>query len=234
MRSSEDKELLVSRFADTIYVEEFLQSEEIQYLVELFNNSNDKIYKNTGPVTCNSIMKDSILESIVERLVPLIGDFKIYSASFFNVKFPHIIHNDDKKSFPLTYKAITLPLKLEYSAETTDTELPSLCIFDQYYLEGPSKFFNGDNNIPTYYNQQIYEYSQVQNKSLTGISATDMQKYLTHIKPNWLHGLSLNSIHIWKPGSAIIFDALKLHCASDFRQHSIVSKLGISIFTYTD
>jgi hypothetical protein len=61
MRSSEDKELLVSRFADTIYVEEFLQPEEILYLVELFDNSNDKIYKNTGPVTSLSIMKDSIL-----------------------------------------------------------------------------------------------------------------------------------------------------------------------------
>jgi hypothetical protein len=104
MRSSEDKELLVSRFTDTIYVEEFLQPEEIQYLVQLFDNSNDKIYKNTGPVTSNSIMKDSILESIVERLRPLIGDFKIYSAAFFNVKTPHIIHNDDEKSFPLTYK----------------------------------------------------------------------------------------------------------------------------------
>jgi len=113
MRSSEDKELLVSRFTDTIYVEEFLQPEEIQYLVELFDNSNNKIYKNTGPVTCDSIMKDPILESIVERLRPLIGDFKIYSAAFFNVKTPHIIHNDDEKSFPLTYKAITLPLKLE-------------------------------------------------------------------------------------------------------------------------
>ena len=232
MRSSEDKEFLVSRFADTIYVEEFLQSEEIQYLVDLFDNSNNKIYKNTGPVTCDSIMKDPILESIVERLRPLIGNFKIYSAAFFNVKTPHIIHNDDEKSFPLTYKAITLPLKLEYSV--VSTELPRLCIFDQYYLEGPSKFFNGSSNIPTYYNQQIYEYSQVQNKSSTGISVDDIQRYLTHIKPNWLHGLSLNSIHAWKPGSAIIFDALKLHCASDFRQHSIISKLGISIFTYTD
>lgn len=232
MRSSEDKEFLVSRFADTIYVEEFLQSEEIQYLVELFDNSNNKIYKNTGPVTCDSIMKDPILESIVERLRPLIGNFKIYSAAFFNVKTPHIIHNDDEKSFPLTYKAITLPLKLEYSE--VSTKLPRLCIFDQYYLEGPSKFFNGSSNIPTYYNQQIYEYSQVQNKSSTGISVDDIQRYLTHIKPNWLHGLSLNSIHAWKPGSAIIFDALKLHCASDFRQYGIISKLGISIFTYTD
>lgn len=232
MRSTSDRELLVSRFTDVIYVDKFLQPEEISYLIDLFDKSETKIYKNTGPVTCNSIKQDPIIKVIAERLKPLIGDFKIYSASFFNVKFPHIIHNDDDKSLPLTYKAITLPLKLEYARE--NKELPNLCIFDQYYLEGPGKFFNGDKEIPTYYNRQIYEYSEVQNKSTALISEEIKAKYLTHLKPNWLDGLSLNSMHPWLPGSAIIFDALKLHCASDFRRLGIDSKLGISIFTYTD
>jgi len=232
MRTNEDKELLVSRFTDTVHVNNFLSSEEVEYLIELFNKSNDKIYKNTGPVTCNSIMNDSLLKVIAARLEPIIGKFKIFSAAFFDVKFPHIIHNDDLKSFPHTYKAITLPLKLEYAG--VNYELPKLCIFDQYYLEGPAKFFNGDTDIPTYYNTQVYEYSEVQNKSATAISQDTVKKYLTHIKPNWLTGLSLNSVHEWQPGSAIIFDALKLHCASDFRRLGVTSKLGISIFTYTD
>lgn len=232
MRSIEDKKLLVSRFTDVIYKDSFLQPIEISYLIELFNKSDKKIYKNTGPVTCNSVMHDPILKVIAQRLRPLIGDFKIFSASFFDVEFPHIIHNDDDKSFPLTYKAITLPLKLEYSK--TSSELPKLCIFDQYYLEGPAKFFNGDTDIPTYYNTQIYEYSEVQNKSTTNIDLTTRSKYLTHLRPNWLNELSIDSVHDWKPGSAIIFDALKLHCASDFRRLGITSKLGISIFTYTD
>ncbi len=232
MRSTKDKELLVSRFTDVIYVDEFLRPEEITYLIELFDKSSDKIYKNTGPVTSGSIMQDPIIEVIAERLQPLIGDFKIYSAAFFNVTFPHIIHNDDEKSLPKTYKAITLPLRLEYAGE--HKELPKLCVFDQYYLEGPGKFFNGDKEIPTYYNRQIYEYSQVQNKSATAISSDTVNKYLTHLKPKWLDGLSLNSMYEWRPGAAIIFDALKLHCASDFRRQNIISKLGISIFTYTD
>ncbi len=232
MRTKEERDFLVSRFTDTIAVENFLQPEEISYLIELFNKSENKIYKNTGPVTCNSIMEDDILEVIANRLEPIIGKFEIFSAAFFNVKFPHIIHNDDLKSFPRTYKAITLPLQLEYAG--ISGQLPKLCIFDQYYLEGPSKFFNGDTDIPTYYNTQIYEYSDVQNKSSTAISQDTVKKYLTHLKPKWLEGLSLNSVHDWRPGSAIIFDALKLHCASDFRQLGITSKLGISIFTYKD
>jgi hypothetical protein len=232
MRSIKDKELLVSRFTDAIHTDNFLSSGEIAYLINLFNKSENKIYKNTGPVTCNSIKSDPLLSIIAQRLEPIIGNFKIFSASFFDVKFPHIIHNDDDKSFPLTYKAITLPLKLEYSRPSS--ELPKLCIFDQYYLEGPAKFFNGDTDIPTYYNTQVYEYSKVQNKSATSISLETVSKYLTHLRPNWLNGLSINSVHEWKPGSAIIFDALKLHCASDFRRPGIDSKLGISIFTYTD
>jgi hypothetical protein len=232
MRTKEERDLLVSRFTDTIYINDFLSPDEISYLISMFNGTDDKIHKNTGPVTSNSIMEDSILEVIAERLKPIIGNFKIYSAAFFDVKFPHIIHNDDLKSFPRTYKAITLPLKLEYSG--VNSELPKLCVFDQYYLEGPAKFFNGDADIPTYYNTQIYEYSDVQNKSLTEMNQDIVEKYLTHIKPSWLKELSINSVHEWKPGTAIIFDALKLHCASDFRRLGITSKLGISIFTYTD
>jgi hypothetical protein len=232
MRTKEERELLISRFTDTIYVNDFLLPDEVSYLISLFDRSNDKIHKNTGPITSNSLMDDSILEVIAKRLEPIIGNFKIFSAAFFDVKFPHIIHNDDLKSFPRTYKAITLPLKLEYSGVGLD--LPKLCIFDQYYLEGPAKFFNGDADIPTYYNTQVYEYSDVQNKSLTGINQDTVEKYLTHIKPSWLQDLSLNSVHDWKPGAAIIFDALKLHCASDFRRLGITSKLGISIFTHAD
>jgi hypothetical protein len=55
--------------------------------------------------------------------------------------------------------------------------------------------------------------------------------YLTHLKYKWLEGLTLWGTIKWKPGTAIIFDSVRLHCASDFRKLGIKSKLGISIFT---
>ena len=55
--------------------------------------------------------------------------------------------------------------------------------------------------------------------------------YLQHLKPKWLSGLTLWGTLDWSPGNALIFDSTRLHCASDFRQQGIVSKLGISIFT---
>jgi hypothetical protein len=230
MRSSEDKQYLRSRLNDTVVVDKFLDDEEIKELIELYHNK-DKIHKNTGPVVSN-LQDDPIFEKLVTRLKPLIGDFKVYSAAYFYVTFPHIIHNDDLFDLPNTFKAITLPLQLNYSGN--NKELPSLCMFDQYYLDGPAKFFNGSKDIPTYYNKQIYEYSNVENKTDQPFPEDIRLKYLTHLKKPWLEGFSIKSIHTWQPGSAIIFDALRLHCASDFRQLGISSKLGISIFTYTD
>ena len=107
-------------------------------------------------------------------------------------------------------------------------------MFDQYYLDGPAKFFRGDKDIPTYYNKQIYEYSAVENLIDQPFPEDIRLRYFTHLRKPWLQGLSLRSVHKWSPGSAIIFDAVRLHSASDFRRLGIESKLGISIFTYTD
>lgn len=230
MRSSEDKQYLRSRLEDAVSIENFLDNDEINELIELYHNK-DKIHKNTGPVV-SYLQDEPIFEKLVTRLKPLIGDFKVYSAAYFYVTFPHIIHNDDQFDLPKTFKAITLPLQLTYSGPKK--ELPSFCVFDQYYLDGPAKFFNGSKDIPTYYNKQVYEYSNVENKTDQPFPEDVRLKYLTHLKKSWLEGFSIKSIHQWQPGSAIIFDAVRLHCASDFRQLGISSKLGISIFTYTD
>ena len=56
------------------------------------------------------------------------------------------------------------------------------------------------------------------------------EKYLGHIKKEWLEGLSFDTAHHWTPGDAIVFDAVRLHCASDFRK-TCSKKLGLSIFT---
>lgn len=233
MRSLQDREFLTSRFSDTIQVENFLSDSEVASLINVYNNSQTKLQKNTGPIV-SSIMDDPLFELIKNRLTLIIGECKVYSANFFDVKFPHIIHNDDRKDLPATYKAITLPLQINYVDNVIERKNPALCIFDQYYLDGPAKFFNGDTFMPTYYNQQIYEYSAVQNKTSNIINEQFRNTYLSHLKTSWLSQLSIKSTHEWKIGSAIIFDALKLHCASDFRKLGITSKLGISIFTYTD
>ena len=111
----------------------------------MFQAGRDKIHKNTGPVTLNIMdenWSDPVLSSIKARLHDILGDFNILAAFFFYVESPHIIHNDDSYVLPETYKGITLPLQITH--QDGNQGEPSLCFFNQYYLEGPSKFFNGE------------------------------------------------------------------------------------------
>jgi len=231
MRSQEDINRIKNRITDPYEVKDFISQEDIHHLISLFeqNSDNSKVYKNTGPITLDLFRypDDLVIKQILIKLEKHIGPFKVTAAFFFTTTRPHIIHNDDTYELPDVYKGITIPLKL-YGSE----QLPDLCFFDQFYFQGPAKFFAGDADIPTYYNKQVYDYKDVDGV-VDGMLIDESTRvtYLTHLKPKWLTGLTFWGALSWKPGNALIFDSTRLHCASDFRQHGINRKLGISIFT---
>jgi hypothetical protein len=236
MRNQTQLEKIKSRFSDPYSVDNFISIEEINHLISIFDNNENKINgyegkikKNTGPVTLNidPFLDDDVIKKIFFKLKDYIGDFELNAGFFFQTDYPHIVHNDDTFELNDVYKGITIPLMLYGSYK----RLPSLCFFDQCYYHGPSKFFNGDTEIPTYYNKQIYEYSDVEGVTDQDFDFNVYQNLFTHLKYKWLSGLSLQSILEWKPTSILIFDSVRLHCASDFRKLGIKSKLGISLFT---
>ena len=233
MRTPEQIVCIKSRIIDPYSIENFISADDVKHLIDLYNAQDaepNKVYKNTGPVTVDikDFLDDVVIKRILEKLRSEIGNFEITAGLFFWTNYPHIIHNDDTFELPDgVYRAITIPLKLDRIIDSE--EFPKLCFFDQFYFHGPAKFFNGDKNIPTYFNKQVYEYSQVHNVVTTELYDSD--KLFTHLKAKWLKGLSLHSSLPWVPGNAIIFDSVRLHCASDFRRLNITSKLGISIFT---
>jgi hypothetical protein len=228
MRTVDQINNIRKNISDPCSVSEFISLEDINHLIAIFENDTTKIKKNTGPVTVNlaPYFGDSVVKNIITKIKKEIGNIEITAAFFFQTEFPHIIHNDDTFELPdNVYKAITLPL----SMEGFSGEYPKLCFFDQFYFHGPSKFFNGDKSIPTYYNKQVYDYQDV--SGFVDIPFADNYDYFTHLKPQWLEGLSLHSALDWIPGNALVFDSTRLHCASDFRALGIKSKLGISVFT---
>lgn len=224
---------IAKNLIDPFSIEGFLTPEEVSGLIDL-SKIVATIEKNTGPITSvelkDKFNRNPLLIHIFDKIQQVIGPCKIYSAFFFYVERPHVIHNDDNLNYPIVYRGITIPLEIKYVAE--DTGYPSLCFFDQYYVEGGAKFFNESEGIPTYYNKQVYEYSHVMNKNNKGIDNETIEKYLTHLKPRWLKRLSFHSALPWKPTDALFFDSVRLHCASDFVNQGIKSKLGMSIFTY--
>lgn len=238
MRNTEQITKIKSRIEDPRSVERFLSHEEIDYLVNLYETAdslNDpyigKIKKNTGPITLDirPLLDDPVISSIMERIEREIGPFEMTAGFFFKTDYPHIIHNDDTFELPdSVYKAITIPLKI-YGNDILD--YPSLCFFEQQYYHGPAKFFKGEKFVPTYYNKQIYDYQDVEDLREGSFDATLYQKYFTHMKKSWLEGLTFHSVIKWVPTTAIVFDSVRLHCASDFRKQNIKEKLAISIFT---
>lgn len=235
MRTSEQISKIKERIEEPFVIENILDESDIEHLKNIFYKNSESsgpysnlIHKNTGPITLDlkHYIDDEVVKKVLKKLNYSIGPFEITAAFFFRTDFPHIIHNDDTFELPEeVYKGITLPLYLENFNGT----YPKLCFFNQFYFHGPAKFFKGSNNIPTYYNKQVYEYSDV--TDLVDIDFIDENNYFTHLKSQWLEGLSLNSTLDWVPGNALIFDSTRLHCASDFRNLGIKSKLGISIFT---
>ena len=59
----------------------------------------------------------------------------------------------------------------------------------------------------------------------------EVKNLLTHLRPHWLEGLSVQCYFPWLSGSCIAFNSLQLHSASDFNRQGIIRKLGVSIFT---
>lgn len=238
MRTREQIDYIKSHIENPYAIDDFISDIEIEHLIKIYNESqfhNDsykgKIKKNTGPVTLDlsSYINDEVISSIILKLKEKIGNFEITAAFFFKTDYPHIIHNDDTFELPdNVYKAVTLPLRM-YGDNIIG--YPELCFFDQFYFHGPAKFFKDETFIPTYYNKQVYDYSNIENITSAPFDEIRYQKYFTHLKKKWLKGLSLNITIPWIPGTAIIFDSTRLHCASDFRKQNIEEKLAISIFT---
>ena len=194
-----------------------------------YNDSSKKVeQKSTGPKVLYVKEGEGVIDNILDKLRQTYGNFEVRSAHYFDVEKPHIIHNDDDFDYPQCYKAFVIPLLVE--GATCDKA--KFFVFDQSYYGGPAKFVNGEDvtGKPVHYNTFLTDYTDVQDQASCGLNDFELQ-HLTHLKPKWLKGLSVNKYFDWRIGSIISFDSLNLHCSSDFNKVGITRKIGLSIFT---
>ena len=227
MRTSDQINDIKERQSNPVQFINAITKEKIDFLIDYYKNTN-KIQKNTGPQYSNVKEGDGVVDDIIELLRLQFGNFTVRGIQFFNVEKPHIIHIDDKFEYPRSYKAFAIPLEVNGN----NCNLAKLIMFNQYYYGGPAKFVKGsdEKQLPVYYNKYVTDYNEVENKDKQGIPL-EIKKLMTHLRPLWTHELSVQCYFPWTIGSIIAFDSLQLHCASDFTNVDIKSKLGMSIFT---
>ncbi len=231
MRTQEQITAIKNTQSDPKQLWDILHPRDVDALLEYYNTSNNVEQKNTGPKVLYVKEGEGVIDHILKMLRHLYGNFSVRSAHYFDVEKPHIIHNDDSFDYPQCYKAFVIPLYVE--GNTSDKA--KFFVFDQSYYGGPAKFVNGEDvtSKPVHYNTFLTDYTNVQDQAICGLDDLQLQ-YLTHLKPKWLEGLSVNRYFPWQIGSMIEFDSLNLHCSSDFNKAGITRKIGLSIFTEID
>jgi len=226
MRTEEQIEKIKQTFSDPVQLWNVVSEDRREQLLRYYWRNPNVIKKTTGPSVLE--VQEEQISDILDALRRTFGNFKLRNAHFFDVKKPHIIHNDDSFDYPQCYKAFVMPLWTDISP----SDKAKFFVFDQHYFAGPAKFVNGEDTTgkPVHYNKFVTEYSEVQNKSDKGIPPY-FAHLMAHIKDEWLEGLTVNAYFPWTVGSIIAFDSLSLHCASDFTRQGIKRKIGLSIFT---
>jgi len=206
----------------------FLNELEVEDLLFYYNNNSDKAeVKPTGPKCLYIKEGDGVIDDLLVKLRSKFGKFKVRNAQIFDTTVPHILHNDDGADFPNTYKAFTIPLEVVGGNFMN----AKLCMFDQYYYGGPAKFCKGETVESKTYNSIVTDYKDIEGLNDKGIPEGWRTQLLSHLKDKWIEGLSLQGYYPWIPGSYIAFDALQIHCASNFVDVDITRKIGLSIFT---
>ena len=226
MRTPEQIQKIKHNQSSPVQLLNAISNNEVLSLIDYYD-TDLIIQKNTGPKVQYIKEGTGVIDNILCLLRKQFGNFEVRTAHYFDVNAPHVIHIDDDFDYPNSYKAFTIPLL----TEGANCDLAKLIMFDQYYYGGPAKFIrNGPANKTEFYNKNLYMYNEVEGISDKGIPEQALSM-LGHLQPQWLEGLSVNSWFPWTIGSVIAFDSLQLHCASNFKEHNITRKLGISIFT---
>lgn len=229
MRTPEQISKIKLTESDPVSFSGLLSNSDVENLLaHYFSHQEDVITKNTGPKVLQINSNTPVLAKVVNQISNVIGNFEIRYAHFFDVTAPHMIHNDDTFEYPNCFKAFTIPLKIY--GDLNDIHL---VVFDQHYYGGPAKFVAEEDtsNYNVYYNTFLTDYSDVEELNDVGVDPEIFNKYLTHLRPAWVKGLSINKMLPWTVGNILSFDSLALHCSTDFRNIGVERKIGLSIFT---
>ena len=210
---------------EPIQIDNFISHMERSALLHAHTHNPSAIQKSTGP-RVSMDLQNQVLEDIIQRIKENFGDFELHNTQIFQVKKPHVLHNDWSKFDNGQGLAFLMPLIHD------GLENPKFVIYDQIVDDAAVKLFGGGpapKNV--HHNSSLLEYTTVKGTVNEPFDEEFYNTHLTHLKPNWVQGLSVRKVFDWKPGSLIVFHRCNIHSSSDFTNLGIQEKTGLSVFT---
>lgn len=219
----------------------FFSNQEISMLLDIFRSSpNDllQISKLTNfehPwIRLNKIKSIPEIKNIFQRIKNTLQvEMELIGDNFYQTPSAYGIHTDAK--FGIKYNKL-IPFKNFLIPLYPDNNKIKFFTFNQRYYGNASSFLYGDNNREKLqYNQQIYPPYHV-NSAFLGSENNKITKQwwveninLPGIPYENFKELSIEKEFIFQPGTLIVFDSWRLHCAGNFLQLGIPFKIGLSL-----
>ena len=234
LRTLEQKSDILARLEPTQHISGVVSEAQISELLEVYHTS-EKTYKNTGPITVDYFPRRPPYPDwwlrLDEFITEFIGEHSAFSTNFYEVRQPHVLHNDDSVLLaPNLYKTVVIPLEVSKPTQ--------FAVFDQTYLDGPVKLRHGGkfqgkthDKPKTYYNQDLLSNTVLGGYTDCPFDHQTWQDNFSHMPYDRFHGLTMESLNVWQPGDLIVFDTARIHCGANFLAQGIDYKIGFSIFT---
>ena len=231
----------------TGYIPDFLESEEHEYLLNLYNDMTwGKVH--SFKLSSTSLDLDVVKKhtGIEDRLKKHFKNFEIAHVNMYQAKKQHNLHVDIGKSDPMKcgYDFV-IPLLIEGNGtqeELLDDQF--MICFNQYYPYGPFKFPPGS------WHEETKTVRPEQTKTWSNTSKTHEEvkrdvwnwtegvwpeevypKYMDMYPREMLEGFTVENIYPWRIGSCIALQRTQIHSASRFRK-KVTKKVGLQVLCY--
>ncbi len=132
-------------------------------------------------------------------------------ARFVDTPFAFVIHADTGDGSSPDDAVVIVPL------DSAPQPAAATVFFRQHWLGPSANFVRGTPEFPGKANITVSDYNDVQGRSEVPFPEGLRASHLSHLRPEWLVGLSFDTLSPWSVGSAIVFPCSQLHCGASMQ-----------------
>lgn len=234
------EKILRDSASDSYYQEDFLSPEEFELCRELTLSvtqwpEHGKTSKYWGFGLDNGLGPK--LGWLLDKVKTIIPNAQLDFFAVQEAIIPWKVHADIRW-YPdkIPYKVVLLPMDVEpESGPVPPQQWPStasISFHQRNFLSHWSETATASQGN----NDQSHWARPVENPRVEGcrpgfhVTKELWEKYFTHMPYEFLEGLTIDQINVWKPGSIMFWDNTALHCADDFVSKKIKTKRSLMLF----